>query len=82
MIFEPWDEREEAGLGLDSMVARLGAGLDTIQDAQVIPLVPPAIQGLGTLKLLEIPALPEAESRLGAALVDRPQRMRGPDAPV
>jgi O-methyltransferase len=47
-----------------------------------VGVAPPAIQGLGTLKLLEIPALPEAESRLGAAPVDRPQRMRGPEAPV
>jgi O-methyltransferase len=47
-----------------------------------VGVAPPAIQGLGTLKLLEIPALPEAESRLGAVPADRPQRIRGPEAPV
>jgi O-methyltransferase len=41
----------------------------------------PTIDGLGTRKLLEIPAAPSAESTLGAVPADRPQRMRGSRAP-
>jgi HAE1 family hydrophobic/amphiphilic exporter-1 len=43
-----WDERTRSELHLDAMVAKAAMELNAITTANVVPFVPPPIQGLGT----------------------------------
>src|SRR5262245_494100 len=47
IVFKDWAERESQGLGLDALNTRISAAFGEIQEASVITIVPPAIQGLG-----------------------------------
>ena len=63
-----------------SQDGHLRATIALLEDARFwrdeVGVAPPTIHGLGTRKLLELSAAPDANSRLGAVL-DRPQRLRG-----
>jgi HAE1 family hydrophobic/amphiphilic exporter-1 len=45
---KPWDERTGPGQSVDAIIGRLFPVFSQITDAVVLPLNPPAIQGLGT----------------------------------
>ncbi|MEX2285801.1 MAG: multidrug efflux RND transporter permease subunit [Planctomycetaceae bacterium] len=47
VMFRAWDERLKAGLTLDALLGRLRGEFGKIQDGLVLPIVPPAIRGLG-----------------------------------
>ncbi|MES1025303.1 efflux RND transporter permease subunit [Gloeocapsa sp. BRSZ] len=44
----PWEERREPGQSVDAIIGQLFGRFATITEARILPLNPPAIQGLGT----------------------------------
>ena len=44
---KPWEERHEPGQSVQGILKNLGGKLSTITEARVLPVNPPAIQGLG-----------------------------------
>ncbi|MBE9191520.1 efflux RND transporter permease subunit [Gloeocapsopsis crepidinum LEGE 06123] len=44
----PWEERREAGQSVDAIIGQLFGRFAAITEARILPLNPPAIQGLGT----------------------------------
>ena len=61
---EPWEERTEPHLQLEPMVGSLMGRLSQIQEAFILVLAPPAIQGLGLAGGFEM----QVEARGGAGL--------------
>ena len=45
---DPWDERGELGLSLESILTRLVPQLQAVSEATILPFNPPPIPGLGT----------------------------------
>jgi HAE1 family hydrophobic/amphiphilic exporter-1 len=46
-MFRGWDERHKQGLTLEALMTKLRASFGDIQEAFVMPIIPPAIRGLG-----------------------------------
>ncbi|MGI9372040.1 MAG: efflux RND transporter permease subunit [Hyphomicrobiales bacterium] len=71
VVLEPWDQREEEGMDMGSIMRRLGPKLQAISSARIIAFAPPPINGLGTTGGFEF-ILQDTESRtpqeLAAAL--------------
>jgi HAE1 family hydrophobic/amphiphilic exporter-1 len=47
ITLDPWEERTAPPLNIDAILGRLRREFDDIQDADIMPYIPPDIQGLG-----------------------------------
>lgn len=49
IVLKDWDQRKAKDQSADALLKKFGEEFSTIQDAQLLPFNPPAIQGIGTV---------------------------------
>src|SRR5512135_1893557 len=69
IVWEPWEERTDPGLGQEAILAKLRGQFQQIQEAIVFTFPPPAIQGLGIAGGFQI----QLEDRGGVGLAELQQ---------